>query len=183
MVYNDQTLQTHGCIALGASGNRQGSLKLFDLKLGKVVTRRVFKVIPMPDIVVKLVNNWGMQFKKENRKNKLELLNRHRKKFYWYNKQLDDDENVEEFQQKLVHPDIIAEIPGVELENYYKYTVGPALQLEEEPIKDIVQLAEDDRKNFDRGKNVLKTHDQIKGVDDVIKINSGSDSDHDEYEL
>ena len=68
MVTNGQTPQTHGCIALGASGNRQGSLKLFDLKLGKVVTRRVFKVIPMPDRVVKLVNDWEMKSKNLNRK-------------------------------------------------------------------------------------------------------------------
>ena len=58
-----------------------------------------------------------------------------------------------------MHTDVIADIPGVELENDYKNTVGPALQLEEEPIKDIVQRDEDDRKNFDRGNNVLKTHD------------------------
>ena len=58
-----------------------------------------------------------------------------------------------------MHTDVIANIPGVELENYYENTVGPALQLEEEPIKDIVQRAEDDRKNFYRGKNFLKTHD------------------------
>ena len=94
---------------------------------GKVVTRRFFKVIPMPDIVLKLVNNCGMQPKKGNRKNNLEILNHHRKKFYWDNKELEDDENVKEFQQKLVHPYIISYIPGVELENDYKNTVGPAI--------------------------------------------------------
>ena len=31
----------------------------------------------------------------------------------------------------MVHPDIIAEITGVELENDYENTMGPALQLEE----------------------------------------------------
>ena len=45
----------------------------------------------------------------------MEFLNRHRKKFYWDNEELDDDESVEEFHQKLVHPYIIADIPGVEL--------------------------------------------------------------------
>ena len=97
MVTNYQTLQTHRCVALGYFGNIQESLKCFDLKSGKVVMRRVFKVIPMPDRVVKLVNDWGMQFKKENNKNKLFLLNRHGKKFDWYNEDLDYDENVKEF--------------------------------------------------------------------------------------
>ena len=36
------------------------------------------------------------------------------------------------------------------------------------------------RKNFDHVKNVHKTHDQIKGVGDVIAINSESVSDYDE---
>ena len=58
--------------------------------------------------------------------------------------------------------------------------MGPALQLEEEPIKDIAQHAEDARKNFDYGKNFHKKHYHIKGVDDVIEIYSDSDSDYDE---
>ena len=41
------------------------------------------------------------------------------------------------------------------------------------------QRAEDARKNFDHGKNVHKTHDQIKGVDDVIEIDSDSESEYD----
>ena len=58
------------------------------------MTRRVFKVINMPDRVVNLVNNSGMRSKMENRKNKLEFLNRHGKKFDWDNKDLDENENV-----------------------------------------------------------------------------------------
>ena len=46
----------------------QGSIKCFDLKSGEVVKRRVFKVIPLPVIFVKIANNWGMKYKKENRK-------------------------------------------------------------------------------------------------------------------
>ena len=113
MVTNGQTPRTHGCIVLGASGNRQGSIKCFDLKSGEVVTRGGFKGVHMPDIVVKLINDLGMQPKKKNRKNQLEFLNRHGIFLDWDNKDIDNDDNVEEFQQKLVHPDIIADIPGV----------------------------------------------------------------------
>ena len=58
MVTNGQIPRTHKCISLGASGNIQWPLKCFDLKSGNVVTRRGFKVISMPDRVVKLVNYW-----------------------------------------------------------------------------------------------------------------------------
>ena len=58
--------------------------------------------------------------------------------------------------------------------------MGPALNLEEEPIKDMSHPAKDNIRNFDHGKNVHKTHDHIKGVDDVIEIDSESDSDYDE---
>ena len=68
MVPNGQTPRTHQCIALGGSGNRQGSIKCFDLKSGRVVTRRFFRVIYMTYRVVKLFNDWGMKYKKENRK-------------------------------------------------------------------------------------------------------------------
>ena len=37
IVTNNQTLCTHGCIALGPSGNLQGSVKCFVIKTGKVV--------------------------------------------------------------------------------------------------------------------------------------------------
>ena len=67
----------------------------------------------------------------------------------------------------------------MELKNDYKNIVGPAMQLEGEPIKDMAQRAEDARKNFDHGKNVHKTHDQIKGLDEVIEIDYDSDYDYD----
>ena len=154
MVTNGKTPQTYGCIALGTCGNRQGSLKCFDLKSGKVMTRRVFKVIPMPDRVVKLVKYWVMQSKLVNRKNKPKLINHHGKKFDWDNKELDNNDNVEESQQKLVHPDNIANIPRVELENDYKNIVGHVLQLEEDNVKDMAQSSAAARENFDAGKNV-----------------------------
>ena len=60
----------------------------------------------------------------------MELLNRHRKKFDCNNENLDDNENVEEFQYNHNYPYIIAYIPGVELENDFKKIFGHVLQLE-----------------------------------------------------
>ena len=56
---NDMTTRPHGCLSLGPSGNLQGSVKYFDLKIGKVVTRPTIKVLPMPNRVLKLANSWG----------------------------------------------------------------------------------------------------------------------------
>ena len=67
----------------------------------------------------------------------------------------------------------------MELENNYKKIFGHVLQLEEEPVKDMAQHAAAVKKNFDPGKKVHTTHDQIKVVDEVIESNSDSDSDSD----
>ena len=64
MVTNSQVPRRHDCIALGPSGNIQGSLKCFDLKTGSVATMRIFDVLPMPDRIVKQVNAGGIKSKK-----------------------------------------------------------------------------------------------------------------------
>ena len=84
VVTNDQQPRTHGCLALGPSGNRQGSLKCFDLETGMVVIRRIVKVIPMPDRVVKKVNAWGIKTKKDLTVMKsLEFCDRRAYKMYY----------------------------------------------------------------------------------------------------
>ena len=47
-VTNTMADRTHSCLALGPSGNLQGSVKCFDLLTGKVVVRQTIKVFPMP---------------------------------------------------------------------------------------------------------------------------------------
>ena len=64
VVTNDNTPRNHGCIALGLSGNRQGSLKCFDLETGKLVARRISKQIPWPDRMLKIACDWGHKSKK-----------------------------------------------------------------------------------------------------------------------
>ena len=49
--------RTHSCIALGPTGNIQGSMKCFDLKTGRVVKCRTITVLPMPDRIIKQVQN------------------------------------------------------------------------------------------------------------------------------
>ena len=46
---NTMTPQTHECIALGPTGNLQGSVKFYCLTTGRVLKRRSFTPMPMPD--------------------------------------------------------------------------------------------------------------------------------------
>ena len=80
LVTDNHKPRTHGYIAIRPSGNWQGSLKYFNLETRKVVIRRIATVIPMPDRVVKRLNAWGLNNKKEVWETKLlELRNRNKK--------------------------------------------------------------------------------------------------------
>ena len=78
----------------------------------------------MPDRIVKVINLWGSKTKKEVRKIKLKILDHKGQKFNWDNEDVEEDKNIEGGQDKLVHQDIIATIPGVELESNYHSIVG-----------------------------------------------------------
>ena len=81
---------------------------------------------------------WGWNQKIKSEKIKLKFQNRKGGTFDWDNEDLEDNENVEEGQEKLIHPDVISEIPGVELESEYENTVGPALLDDVDPVKDSI---------------------------------------------
>ena len=83
IVTNDMKSRTHSCIALGPSGNWQGSTKCFDLSTRQVVIRRTVKEVPMPDRVVK--NKLGSQPRGKAYKSSMEFLNRTQDKFEWEN--------------------------------------------------------------------------------------------------
>ena len=59
IVINDMKGRTHGCISLVSSGNWKGSQVCFDLETGRVVLHRNIKVLPMPDSVIQVINDWG----------------------------------------------------------------------------------------------------------------------------
>jgi hypothetical protein len=72
-ITNDMNFCTQGCVSLGPSGNWQGSQVCFDLETGGVVLCRVIKVLPMPDSIIEVINNWGKSQKNEDFRNKLEF--------------------------------------------------------------------------------------------------------------
>ena len=61
--YNTTVSHTHKGIALGPTGNIQGSVKFYCLNTGRVLKRRAFTEIPMSTAVIAKVNKIG---KKEN---------------------------------------------------------------------------------------------------------------------
>ena len=75
---------------------------------------------------------------------------------------------------------MIAEIPGVDLENDYENIVGPELLDNIYPVKDTIEQAAAAKIFFYMGKHNIMSHSNIKGVDDVIEIDSDSDSDEDD---
>ena len=116
IVTNDNTPCTHGCIVLGPSGNRQGSLKCFDLETGKVVTRRVIKQIPWPDGTIEIANAWGRKSKHLIHKESIPFLNLHHETFDWKNDDM-SDLVVTKDQPKMIHPTIAADLTGIEVES------------------------------------------------------------------
>ena len=72
---NGQDNRTHPCIALGVSGNLQGSIKCFYLDTGKVVIRRTFSTMEWPDRLTKKANAWVKKSKSYMFKEDIKFLN------------------------------------------------------------------------------------------------------------
>ena len=99
VVTNTLQDKTQECIALGSSGNVQGSIKCLDLSTGHV-----------PDRVIKKVIMMGKRAKQTPAGDKLNFLNKTKAKFDWDN----DDLYV---TKDLIDPsdDIIVALPGISL--------------------------------------------------------------------
>ena len=63
-------------------------------------------------LLAKLMH-WGKKYQEEEKKNKLEFLNRLQLQYNWDNDELKELEGLVE---ELAHPDIPAQFPGIELE-------------------------------------------------------------------
>jgi len=77
---NTMTPRTHEAIAMGPTGNLQGLVKFFCLTTGCILKRRSFTALPMPDRVIKRVNDIGLH-KKQGRT--FRFLNRRQEPYAW----------------------------------------------------------------------------------------------------
>ena len=84
--------------------------------------------------------------------NKLEFLNRNGEKFDWENDDLAEIE-VKAKEEKLVHPNFIAEIPGITRESDYQ-EIEPPNAITQIPKVPAAQRTEEARKNAGRDMQV-----------------------------
>jgi len=112
-ITNTNKTRTFAGIYLGITGNIQGTKKVFDLKTGTVKKCRSVTVMPMPDRIINTVNAWGKRYQEEEKKNKIEFLNRVQLQYDWDNDELEVSEGL---MEELAHPDLSAQFPGIELE-------------------------------------------------------------------
>ncbi len=114
---NMMTPQTHEAIALGPTGNLQGSVKFYCIHTGRVLKRRSFTPMPMPDHVIQHVNAIG---KREGQGRAFQFLNRSGEPYKWTDAVPEDDPEfqglLDENENTAVYPNISAELPGVTLE-------------------------------------------------------------------
>ncbi len=98
----------------GLTGNIQGSVKFYCLKTGKILKRRLFTPLPMPDQVIKRVNAIGAR---EKQGQEFWFLNQRKEPYEWTDKVPEDDPKFQGLLEETAqYPDIPAKLPGVELE-------------------------------------------------------------------
>ena len=116
----------------------------FDLETGRVVLIRVIRVLPMPDSVIQVINNWGKSQKNVDFKNKLEFWDRLKQKYDWENEDLDfgNGKVKEELVSQFTH--IPAEIPGVSMATHVQPDSGA---VQAPPVPSMLYIAVAAREN------------------------------------
>jgi hypothetical protein len=128
---------THKAIALGPTGNMQGSVKFYCLKTGQALKHWEFTPLPMPNQIIKQVNAIGAR---EKQGQDFRFLNRSMEPYEWTNVVPKDDPEFhgllkeEEF---ATYPDVLVELPEVELE----YKDEDFQVVTDEPVPDFAELA------------------------------------------
>jgi len=108
------TPRTHEAIALGPTGNLQGSVKFYCIHTGRVLKRRSFTPMPMSDHVIRQVKAIGTR---EGQGRAFRFLNRRGEPYEWTDEVPEDDTEFQgllnENEDTAAYPDISAELPGV----------------------------------------------------------------------
>ena len=99
-----------------------------------------YAVLPMPDSVIKIINDWGKSQKNADFRNKLEFWDRLKHIYSWDNDDLDlnDGKVEEELVSKFTH--IPAEIPGVRMTSHVQPNTG-AIQAPPVPSMSYIAMA------------------------------------------
>ena len=171
VITNNNSERTHACIFLGPSGNRQGLLNCFDLETGKFVVRRSAKQLFYPDRIMKKAEKWGKKGKSAVLRGQIKFLNRYGEKFDWDNDNLEEIK-VSKMDEKLVQPDFIAGVPGIEVQGDYDNIIGtkPDVRSDKE-IPSFAQSMAEASENYGRN---LEANTQVKARRVDIGSSDGS---------
>ena len=120
IITNGNNDKKHACIAMGSSVNRKG---YFDLDTGRVVVLRTFKQMICPYRLLTKAKTWGKKGKNAILKDQIKFLNQKWEKFALDNNNLTEIEMADK-KPKLVQPNFIAEITGIEVKSDYKPRIG-----------------------------------------------------------
>ena len=148
-ITNGTNDRTHSCIALGPSGNRQGNINCFGLDIGSILLRWKVKQMIWPKRLIRKANAWVERGKKDILKVRISFLNRKGEKFDWDNDKLTEIEMADK-EKKLVQPNFIAGIPGIEVESDCEPIVSPKPKTEPEVKSSYEGRAKNVRKNAGR---------------------------------
>jgi hypothetical protein len=114
---NTMAWRSHEAIALGPTGNLQGSVKFYCINTGRELKCRSFTPMPMPDRVIKQVNKI---VEREGQGRTFRFLNQKKQAYEWTDEVPEDNDDfqglLEDEVEAAPYPDISAELPGVELD-------------------------------------------------------------------
>ena len=99
-------------IVLGPTGNLQGTYNFFSLATGKKIKRRKMMAYPMPELIIKKVEQLG---KADAIPNAFNILDRNRVLFKWNVDVNKYPEGIIE-EDVVLYPTLASEIPGVILD-------------------------------------------------------------------
>ena len=85
---------------------------------------RTINQIPWPEIMIKNASAWGQRSKELIANNSIQFLNRHGGKLYWDNDDLSELEVTTELP-KMINPDMVSNLPGIELESDFPQPAVP----------------------------------------------------------
>ena len=146
IITNTNRSCTYPGVYIGTTGNIQGTPKVFDIKSGKVKKPRSVTAFNVPDRVIDIVDRWGKRSKMEDKKKHLlEFLDRKKRAFDWDNDDLED----EVLPPEKAHPEIPAQIPGIDLAS------------EQDDTDDVVEIFErtDEEDAFEAAQNAGQESD------------------------
>jgi hypothetical protein len=111
---NTMMTRTHKCIACSPTENLHVSITFYCLKMGLILKWRSFMPLPMPDWIIKHVDQIGLR-KKQGWE--FQFVNRSKEPYEWTDTVLEDDPEFQGLlEEEAPFPDVSADVPGVVLE-------------------------------------------------------------------